>query len=139
MIIKFKKLTKTAQMPVKSTDGACGHDIFADAMEYTKTHVIIKTNIAVEIPEGYALFLIPRSSIYKTDLMLANSVGLIDSDYRGNITAIFKRNEVCKNSYKIGERIGQLILIENFNAKFVEVNELSETKRGEGGYGSTGK
>ena len=103
-------------------------------------NVCYGTGLAIEIPEGHVGLLFPRSSISKTDLTLRNSVGIIDSGYRGEIT--FKFNNILMSScepYNVKERIGQLIIMPYPIIEFEEVEELSTTERGEGGYGSTGK
>lgn len=140
VIIKFKKLTETVKEPIKSTAGACGYDVYANAIKSNRKTISIYFGFAVEIPEGYALEFIPRSSICKTGLRLANCVGLIDSDYRGEVYATFDIIDYYnENNYKEGDRVGQFKVVKNYKSKFVEVDELSETKRGDGGFGSTGK
>lgn len=140
--IKIKKLFHDAKTPIKSTEGACGYDAYAhhDELDMINNRISIYFGFAVEIPEGYALEFIPRSSIYKTGYRLANCVGLINSDYRGEVYATFDViNIVNENNYEIGDRVGQFVVVKNYKSKFVEVDELSETKRGDGGFGSTGK
>ena len=140
--IKIKKLFRDAKIPIKSTEGACGYDVYANAVKLDgiNKRISIYFGFAVEIPEGYALEFIPRSSICKTGFRLANCIGLIDSDYRGEVYATFDVIDIAnKNNYKIGDRVGQFKVIKNYKSKFVEVDELSETKRGDGGFGSTGK
>ena len=139
MIVKFKKLSKTAQTPFRASADAAGYDLYADTVDTTSEDCItINTNIAVEIPKGYVGFIFPRSSIYKTNTMLANSVGVIDSDYRGPLIIKLRK---MKNytSYKSGERCAQLLIQPVSNIEFVEVEELESTDRGEGGFGSSGK
>ena len=139
MIVKFKKLSKTAQTPFRASVDAAGYDLYADIVDNTNEDCItINTNIAVEIPKGYVGFIFPRSSIYKTNTMLANSVGVIDSDYRGSLIIKLRK---MKNytSYKSGERCAQLLIQPAANIEFVEVEELESTDRGEGGFGSSGK
>lgn len=140
--IKIKKLFRDAKIPIKSTECACGYDVYAHHNEIdTRNNIIsIYFGFAVEIPEGYALEFIPRSSICKTGFRLANCIGLIDSDYRGEVYATFDVIDIAnKNNYKNGDRVGQFKVVKNYKSKFVEVDELSETKRGDGGFGSTGK
>lgn len=144
MDIKIKKLTPTAKMPVYSTDGAAGMDLFVDSVEGIQhgiaNHTKIKFGIALEIPEGFCALVLPRSSIHKSGMILSNSVGLIDSDYRGEISAVFY--DFCSEVYgpfDIGDRVAQLVIVSYPKINFVEVEELGETKRGIGGYGSTGK
>ncbi len=96
------------------------------------------SDIAVEIPAGYVGLLFPRSSVCKTGLRLTNSVGVIDSDYRGGITAVFDYNK-SGEQYKVGDRFAQLMIVAAPYVVFHEAKTLSKTARGEGGYGSTGK
>jgi dUTP pyrophosphatase len=101
----------------------------------------------VEIPPGYVGLLFPRSSITKKNFVLGNSVGVIDSDYRGEITFVFKLipEDSAANlfkfskAYKQGERIGQLLLVECPKLEVIEVEELDDTERGSGGFGSSGQ
>lgn len=133
MKIKIKKLTADAIIPRHETPGAAGVDLYVtDYVEknyYTEYH----TGLAVEIPEGYVGLLFPRSSISKQPgALLANSVGVIDSDYRGEIRCRFRNAK-----YLIGERMAQLVVVPYSQIEFEEVFDLSETDRGEGGFGST--
>lgn len=144
MEIKIKKLTPTAKMPIYSTDGAAGMDLFVDSVNHIfdpiSTRVKVTFGIALEIPEGYCGLILPRSSIYNSGMILSNSVGLIDSDYRGEISAIFY--DFCSSStnpFHVGSRVAQLVIIPYPKIHFVEVEELGKTQRGTGGYGSTGK
>jgi dUTP pyrophosphatase len=103
------------------------------------------TGIAMEIPKGYVGLVFPRSSIRKTDLSLTNCVGVIDSGYRGEIQATFKKvfgkNDIRidEMDYKVGDRIAQIMIIPYPSVTFIESDELSDSERGEGGFGSTGK
>ena len=90
----------------------------------------------MEIPVGYVGLLFPRSSISNYDLTLSNSVGVVDSGYRGNIKFRFKQTSDL--TYYIGDRIVQIIIIPHPHIQFVEVDELSDSERGSGGYGHTG-
>lgn len=137
--IKFKKLNQNAVIPKQGTAGAAGFDLTAVSIEKNETMLKYDTGIAVEIPPGYVGLAFPRSSVCKTGLSLANSVGVIDSDYRGSISFVFYRPAVCIVPYWPGDRIGQLVIVPIPEVEFVEAEELSETERGEGGYGSTGK
>ena len=140
--IKFKKLNEGAIIPKYSTDGSAAFDFYVSEdiwIDIDRTE-IVKTGLAIEIPKGYYLEIYPRSSTgLKSPLRLANSVGIIDSDYRGEIGLIFtntgNQNWVCKK----GDRLAQGIIKEIVQCNFIEVNELSETERNTGGYGSTGK
>lgn len=137
--IKFKKLNPNAVMPKQGTAGAAGFDLTAVSLKVTETTLKYDTGIAIEIPPGYVGLVFPRSSVCKTGLSLANSVGVIDSDYRGSISFVFYKPMPCIVPYLPGDRIGQLVIVPIPEVEFVEVEELSETERGSGGYGSTGK
>lgn len=138
MKIKFKKLSETAVAPIHGSEFAAGFDLTVDTCEIcgANSYFTYNSNIAVEIPEGHVGLLFPRSSIYRCDLSLTNSVGVIDSDYRGPIKAVFKGSHPY---YKVGERFAQLVIVPNPKVEYAEAEELSETTRGTGGYGSTGK
>lgn len=137
--IKFKKLNDKAVTPKRATDGACGFDLVATSRTYQGGCYVYSTGIAVEIPKDKAILIIPRSSIYKTGLILSNSAGLIDSDYRGEIKFMFRPVNDHPMLYAVGDRIGQMIIIDSPSYCFKESKELSNTKRGSGGFGSTGK
>ena len=141
MKIKFKKLSPIAVVPRKAHASDAGFDMTCTRYEVTNGELFTyHTDIAVEIPEGNVGLLFPRSSIYKQDLFLTNSVGVVDSGYRGEV--MFKFKPICtdvKQHYQVGERIGQLIIIPYPDVEFVEADELSDSDRGEGGYGSSGR
>ena len=139
--VKIKRLHKDAVIPSYSRKGDAGMDLVATSKFYDDfDNVCYGTGLAIEIPEGHVGLLFPRSSISKTDLTLRNSVGIVDSNFRGEITLKF--NNILMSScepYNVKERIGQLIIMPYPTIEFEEVKELSTTERGEGGYGSTGK
>lgn len=137
--IKFKKMNSNAVIPKQGTAGAAGFDLTAVSLEGTEMTLKYDTGIAVEIPPGYVGLVFPRSSMCKTGLSLANGVGVIDQDFRGSISFVFYKNMQCIVPYFPGDRIGQLVIVPIPEVEFVEVEELSETERGAGGYGSTGK
>jgi dUTP pyrophosphatase len=94
----------------------------------------------MEIPKGFVGLIFPRSSVRKTDLLLTNSVGVIDSGYRGEIQATFKKTDGDRSIvYEVGERGAQIIIIPYPKIKFIVSEELSSSERGDGGFGSTGK
>ena len=145
MIVQFKKISPNAITPSYAKDGDAGLDISAITYTINKEHSFIEyhTGLAFEIPKGHVGLLFPRSSVSKTDLRLANCVGVVDSGYRGEITFRYK---FAKDSYFAsvkrfteGDRIGQLVILEYPEVQLRETDKLSETERGEGGYGSTGK
>lgn len=137
--VKIKKLHPYAVIPVYSKDGDAGLDLTAISENWNVDNSIVTydTGLAIEIPKGHVGLLFPRSSIYKTSLDLTNAVGVIDSGYRGSI--MFKFRYVEEGMvYDVGDRVGQLIIIPYPQIEFEESEELSETERGNGGYGSTG-
>ena len=139
--MKVKLMNEYAQLPTRGSKDAAGLDLYcpfhikvpADSQKK------IPLGLAVEIPKGYMGLLVPRSSMSKTPLRCANSVGVIDADYRGELSIEFE-NISCKD-YEIsrGDRIAQLIITPYLNVDVEEAQTLSETERGDGGYGSTGK
>lgn len=139
MIVKIKRLLKEADIPCPSQAGDCGLDLTAVSVNLDSDgYVEYCTGLAIEIPEGYAGFIFPRSSISNTNLLMANSVGIIDSNYRGEIKARFRVMNHHQPPYRPGDRIAQLVILPYPNIVFQEVDELSDTNRGTGGFGSTG-
>lgn len=139
MKVKFKKLYPDAKAPYRATIGSAGYDLTAYGMDWYGSKLIkYTTGIAVEIPEGHVGLLFPRSSCYKVGMRLTNCVGVLDCDYRGEISFVY-RKEHREEHYHQGERIGQLVIVPIPDVEFVEADELTETERGTGGYGSTGK
>lgn len=142
--ISFKKLSDNAVIPKKVHITDAGFDLVCTNTSYNASQRIITygTDIAVAIPDGYVGLLVPRSSVYKKPLTLANCCGIIDSGYRGEI--MFKyRYEYdngfdCDDLYVVGDRVGQLVIVPcpQFTSK--EVDELPEGDRGDNGFGSTG-
>ena len=139
MKIKFKKINSNAVTPKQCTNGAAGFDLTAVSVKEDALTVWCDTGIAVEIPKGYVGLLFPRSSVYKTGLSMANAVGVIDSDFRAAISAVFYKRRQYVEPYKAGDRVAQLVIVPIANVEFVEVDKLSETERGAGGFGSTGR
>jgi len=139
MKVKIKKLHKDAIIPKYSKPGDAGMDLAAvsETWNENNTMVTYDTGLAVEIPEGFVGLLFPRSSVSKTSLILSNSVGVIDSGYRGPIMMKYRYPEEG-NVYDVGDRVGQLLILPYPQIEFEEVEELSDTDRGEGGFGSTG-
>jgi dUTP pyrophosphatase len=139
--IRFKKLHPDAKAPYQATPGSAGFDLTAVSVEPDKEDAFLArygTGLAVEIPQGHVGLVFPRSSICKTNQLLTNCVGVIDSDYRGEITAVFTKG-IKGKAYEVGDRIAQLVIMPIPAVKFVEAEELTETQRGAGGYGSTGR
>jgi dUTP pyrophosphatase len=138
MKIKIKKLHPKAVIPNYAKIGDAGMDmVITDIKGETEWNISYGFGISMEIPEGFMGLVFPRSSIRKTDLILSNSVGVIDSGYRGEIQATFKKTGGAV--YEVGERGAQIIIIPHPSIEFQEVEELTNTERGEGGFGSTGK
>lgn len=143
MKIRFKKLNERAKMPTRSSDGAAGWDLFCTENTgwVVQNPTTVGTGLAVEIPEGYAMLVLSRSGHgFKHSTRLANCVGLIDSDYRGEIKVKLTRDEDITDflSIGVGDRIAQAIIVPIPEVEWEE-GELSGTSRGEGGFGSTGR
>ena len=138
--VNFKKLHPSAITPCYAKQGDAGMDLTATEIINNEVfQVTYGTGIAVEIPDGYVGLVFPRSSIRKYDLALSNSVGVIDSGYRGEIQVTFnKKKGVASTIYNVGDRICQIMIVPFPLVKFVEVNLLSDSERGIGGFGSTG-
>jgi dUTP pyrophosphatase len=157
MQVKIKKLHPYAVIPQYAKNGDAGMDLTAVSKHYDEYgNTVYGTGLALEIPEGYFGLLVPRSSNAKTDLRLTNSSGILDSGYRGEVMFKYRNDNYSRmsenmkinlnvgdiafsNEYGIGERIGQIIILPYPHIEFKEVDELSETERGSGSYGSTGK
>ena len=154
MQVKIKKLNANAVIPSYAKVGDAGMDLVATSIiSDTPEQITYGMGIALEIPEGFVGLIFPRSSVRKTGLDLSNAVGVVDSGYRGELQATFnkvfdsevmydemKANSLRPNSfYVVGDRIAQIMIIPYPPIEFVEVDELSNSERGEGGFGSTGK
>lgn len=140
MKVNIKKTHPDAVIPQYSKPGDAGLDLVAVCKIETDLYIEYNTHLQFAIPEGYVGLVFPRSSCSKYHLSLANSVGVIDSGFRGNVTARFKKtlDQPHANVYNIGDRVCQIIIMPYHQVEFVEVDELSETERGSGGYGSSG-
>ena len=144
MIVKVKKLREDAVIPAKAHPTDAGFDITAVEWKCDEDgNIVYKTGLAFEIPEGYAGFLFPRSSVAKKDQMLSNCVGVVDCHYRGEVLFKYKMIAPIKHDeyhiYKAGERVGQMIILPIPAIEMLESDDLNESDRGVGGYGSTGK
>lgn len=137
--IKIKKLHENAVIPCYASHGDAGMDLTATSREFIEDILTYGTGLAIEIPEGYVGLIFPRSSIYKQQLVLANSIGVIDSGYRGEIMCKFRKTADFPDMYAIGDRVAQIVILPFPRIEMVEVDELSDTSRGNGGFGSTGK
>ena len=139
MKIKIKKLNELAKIPKYAKQGDAGMDLTVTSITKLKAgYVKYGFGVALEIPQGYVGLVFPRSSIYKTDLILSNSVGVIDSGYRGEISAVMTASNF-QQAYKIGERACQIVIMPYPKIEFEQVQELDSSERGENGYGSSGK
>lgn len=138
MILKVKRLNKNSVLPSYAKKGDAGMDLTAVSLSKTIQYYEYGTGLAVEIPYGYVGLIFPRSSISKTDHFLRNSVGVIDSGYRGEVKLRMSLPALGQKQYKVGEKIGQLMVIKLPWVDIEEAEELSETDRGDGGFGSTG-
>ena len=144
MKINIKKLTETAILPERGSAYAAGYDLFADVAENVeiKPHEtkMIGTGLAMEIPEGYFGGIFARSGLSsKEGLRPANCVGVVDADYRGEVKVALHNDGDVVREIKPGQKVAQLVVVPFLSVEFDEVAELSETVRGVGGFGSTGK
>jgi dUTP pyrophosphatase len=142
MQVRVKKLHKDAIIPAYSKPGDAGLDLTAiSATKDNYGNVTYGTGLAIEIPQGYVGLIYPRSSNSKTDLYLTNHVGVIDSGYRGEIMFKYRSVNGLLNAkvYQLGDRVGQLIIMPYPQIELIETDELSDSERGKGGFGSTGK
>ena len=158
VVVKFKKLRPDAVAPYKAHPTDAGFDLTATSRKIDSFgNVVYGTGLAFEIPAGYVGLLFPRSSICLTDLALTNAVGVCDACYRGEVMFKFKPSAHMRTEqrtgheigyawlsdaphvYALGERIGQMVVVPIPAVSFVESDTLSESDRGAGGYGSTGK
>jgi dUTP pyrophosphatase len=142
MQVKVKKLHLDAVIPSYSKAGDAAMDL--TAISVTKDehgNAVYGTGLAIEIPKGHVGLIFPRSSNSKTDLYLTNHVGVIDSGYRGEIMFKYRsiRGLLDAKIYAKNERVGQLMILPYPQIELVESDTLSETERGDGGFGSTGK
>ena len=167
MEVKIKKVHPNAVIPTYATEDSAGMDLTVTKWEFDGYgNKVYYTGLAFEIPKGYAGFIFPRSSNAKKNLWLTNSVGIIDADYRGEVTLKYKasirvintlwvrlklffkhsvRNNIGitnvweNTDYEVGDKCGQIVIMPFPQIEFKEVKELSKTERGAGGYGSTGR
>ena len=138
--INVLKLHPEAKLPSQVYNTDSGFDLVAldDGVQGPEGYIVYQTGIAVQLPEGYAFQIRPRSSIRKYDLILCNSPGTIDQSYTGQLLINFKPIKSNGNYYKKGDKIAQLVLEKIYPVEFVEVKQLEPTHRGDGGFGSTG-
>ena len=150
--VKVKKLFKDAQLPLIATDGSAGADLRAYLYDETSNEKVIKiviqpnqeikihTGLCFQLPKGTAMLLLPRSSMgIKKNLVLKNTIGLLDCDYTGECLIFVKNVGDIPVEIEQGERLVQALVVPYVKANYVEVKELDETERGAGGFGSTNK
>lgn len=137
MIVKIKKLNKNALMPTKAHVSDAGFDLYVSRCGMENGLFVCHSDIAFEIPTGYVGYVFPRSSVSNMGLVLANSVGVVDSGYRGEVSARFKADGWFRK-YGVGDRFAQLVIMPIPDIEFEESDELSASDRGAGGYGSSG-
>lgn len=156
--VEFIRMASNAVIPSKAHPTDAGFDMVATSKMVTEDYVEYGTDIAIKLPEGHCALLFPRSSISKQDLLLCNSVGLIDENYTGEIKFRFKHprkyqyytfkkflgfitdilaNPITYKDYEVGDKIGQIVILPIPSVEFVEVSKLPETDRGSGGFGSS--
>lgn len=140
MQVRIKKLHENAVIPKYAKDGDAGLDLTCVSKEENALYIEYKIGLAIELQENYVGLLYPRSSISKYHLVLANSVGVIDSGYRGEIAVRFKKtiDNSCEKTYNVGDKVAQLVIMPYPKVELVEVDELVSTVRGDSGFGSSG-
>ena len=140
MKIRIKRLVPEAVVPQKAHASDAGFDLVAVRAEFKEGCWVCGTGWALEIPEGYVGLVFPRSSIVRKDMSMANAVGVIDAGYRGEVTCRFRLTGNLEfPRYGVGERVAQIVFMKLADVELQESEELSESERGEGGYGSTGR
>jgi dUTP pyrophosphatase len=142
--VKIKKLSEKAILPTYGSPYSAGADLYAcideDIIVEPGKTVFVKTGLAMEIPVGFAAFIYARSGLAcKKGLAPANKVGVVDCDYRGEVMVALHNHSDEARTVSVGERIAQLVIAPYYTADFCECDELSDTVRGEGGFGSTGR
>lgn len=142
--VNIKKLDERATVPTYGSEFSAGADLYAcvDGVIEIKPHttVVVPTGIALELPVGFAGLIYARSGLAtKKGLAPANKVGVVDCDYRGEVKVALHNHSEKVQTVDAGERIAQLVITPYLTAEFVECDTLSETVRGEGGFGSTGR
>lgn len=145
MEIKIKRMSPNATIPTQGHDGDAGYDLYACDIPNGKVEIaphdayMIDTGIAIAVPRGYGGFILPRSGIAsKRGLRPANAPGLVDFGYTGSIKCVLRNDSADWQTVENGERIAQLVIMPVTALTFIEVDELEETERGAGGFGSTG-
>ena len=138
--VKIRKVHPDAVIPFRAHATDAGMDVTAISMEMTEDYVEYDTGLQFQLPEGYAMLIFPRSSNSKKDLLLCNSVGILDAGYTGNLKLRFKLTTegYTEKIYNPGDKVGQIMIIPYPEINFIEAEVFNETERGNGGFGSTG-
>lgn len=147
MQVRIKKLNNTAIIPTLGSEDAAGCDLYANlaadggSMTISPgTTCFVKTGISMEMPKQYAGFIYARSGLAsKRGLRPANCVGVVDSDYRGEVMVALHNDSQTEQTIHHGERIAQMVIAPYLRPAFIEVDNLTDTERGDGGFGHTGK
>lgn len=137
--VKIRKVHPDAVIPFRAHATDAGMDVTAISMEMTEDYVEYDTGLQFQLPEGYAMLIFPRSSNSKKDLLLCNSVGILDAGYTGNLKLRFKlmTEGYTEKIYNPGDKVGQIMIIPYPEINFIETEVFNETERGDGGFGST--
>ena len=143
MRINIKKLNENAKMPTYGSEYSAGADLYAatdrDTVILPNETRLIGTGLSIEVPEGYGAFIYARRGLAsKRGLAPANKVGVVDADYRGEVMVALHNHSTEAQTVSAGERIAQMVIAPFLKAEFCEVDTLSDTVRGAGGFGSTG-
>jgi dUTP pyrophosphatase len=138
--VKIRKVHPDAVLPKRAHPTDAGMDVTAISMEMTEDYIEYDTGLQFQLPAGYVMLIFPRSSNSKKDLLLCNSVGVLDAGYTGNLKFRFKLTTegYTEKIYNPGDKIGQIVILPYPEIKFIETEEFDETDRGSGGFGSTG-
>jgi dUTP pyrophosphatase len=140
MKLHIKRLTETAKLPTRATDGSAGYDLYADEFVTLPSHHgqrLVSTGIAVAIPAGCCGQIWPRSGM-DVKAQVTRGAGLIDWDYRGEVKVLLINRGAQHHGVRRGDRIGQLVILPILTPEVVEVDCLDGTARGDGGFGSSG-
>ena len=137
--VKIRKVHPDAVIPFRAHATDAGMDVTAISMEMTEDYVEYDTGLQFQLPEGYAMLIFPRSSNSKKDLLLCNSVGILDAGYTGNLKLRFKLTTegYTEKIYNPGDKVGQIMIVPYPEINFIETEVFNETERGDGGFGST--
>lgn len=143
--VKIRKVHPDAVIPTYAHPGDAGMDVTAVERVVNNDYIEYDTGLQFELPPGYVMLIFPRSSISNKTLSLANSVGVLDSTYRGNLKLRFRREFPVRTQdttyfkiYNVGDRVGQIMIIPYPEINFIETEDFEDTERGSGGFGSSG-